>query len=147
MTPITLDRIRQAYGPLKAVVRRTPLLTSRTLDGLAGGPVQFKAENLQKTGSFKIRGAYTALSRLVEAERARGVVTASAGNHAQGIALAAQTSGSRDPPSTTRSPPRRTTPGKRARASSRRSTTTTSSPARAASPSNCWRTCPTSTRS
>jgi len=93
MTPITLARSRQAYGPLKAIVRRTPLLTSRTLDGLAGGPVQFKAENLQKTGSFKIRGAYTALSRLSDVERARGVVTASAGNHAQGIALAAQLTG------------------------------------------------------
>jgi len=93
MTVISLDRIRQAYGPLKPVVRRTPLLTSKTLDDLAGGPVQFKAENLQKTGSFKIRGAYTALSRLPEADRAKGVVTASAGNHAQGIALAAQLTG------------------------------------------------------
>jgi threonine dehydratase len=90
---LDLDQIRKAYGPLKAVVRRTPLLTSRTLDGLAGGPVQFKAENLQRTGSFKIRGAYTALSRLPAADRARGVVTASAGNHAQGIALAAQLTG------------------------------------------------------
>jgi len=95
MSLISLSRIRQAYGPLKAVVRRTPLLTSRTLDGLAGGPVQFKAENLQKTGSFKIRGAYTALSRLAEAERGRGVVTASAGNHAQGIVVAAQLTGIR----------------------------------------------------
>jgi threonine dehydratase len=93
MTLITLDQIRKAYGPLKAIVRRTPLLTSKTLDGLAGGPIQLKAENLQKTGSFKIRGAYTALSRLQEADRARGVVTASAGNHAQGIALAAQLTG------------------------------------------------------
>ncbi len=90
---ISLDQIRKAYGPLKAVVRRTPLLTSKTLDDLAGGPIQLKAENLQKTGSFKIRGAYTALSRLPAADRARGVVTASAGNHAQGIALAAQLTG------------------------------------------------------
>jgi threonine dehydratase len=90
---ITLDRIREAYEPLKPIVRRTPLLTSKTLDGMAGGPVHFKAENLQKTGSFKIRGAYTALSRLSPAQRAKGVVTASAGNHAQGIALAARLTG------------------------------------------------------
>ena len=92
---VTLERIREAYGPLKAVARRTPLLTSKTLDGMAGGPVYLKAENLQKTGSFKIRGAYTALSRLSAAERQKGVVTASAGNHAQGIALAAQLTGLR----------------------------------------------------
>ncbi|MBI3857120.1 MAG: threonine ammonia-lyase, partial [Planctomycetes bacterium] len=93
MNSVTLERIREAYGPLKPIVRRTPLLTSRTLDGMAGGPVHLKAENLQKTGSFKIRGAYTALSRLSPADRAKGVVTASAGNHAQGIALAAQLTG------------------------------------------------------
>jgi threonine dehydratase len=92
---VTLEKIRDAYGPLKAVARRTPLLTSKTLDGMAGGPVHLKAENLQKTGSFKIRGAYTALSRLSPAEREKGVVTASAGNHAQGIALAAQLTGIR----------------------------------------------------
>ncbi|HVE39986.1 MAG TPA: threonine ammonia-lyase [Planctomycetota bacterium] len=92
---VTLERIREAYGPLKAVARRTPLLTSRTLDVMAGGAVHLKAENLQKTGSFKIRGAYTALSRLSAAEREKGVVTASAGNHAQGIALAAQLTGIR----------------------------------------------------
>ena len=93
MNLITLDRIREAYEPLKPIVRRTPLLTSKTLDGMAGGPVHLKAENLQKTGSFKIRGAYTALSRLSPAERSKGVVTASAGNHAQGSALAARLTG------------------------------------------------------
>src|SRR5687767_10762730 len=92
---VTLERIREAYGPLKSIARRTPLLTSRTLDGMAGGPIHLKAENLQKTGSFKIRGAYTALSRLSPADRSQGVVTASAGNHAQGIALAAQLTGIR----------------------------------------------------
>src|SRR5258706_11942216 len=60
---------------------------------MAGGPVHCKAENLQKTGSFKIRGAYTALSHLSPADRAKGVVTASAGNHAQGIALAGRLTG------------------------------------------------------
>src|SRR6516225_1821404 len=95
MTLLTLDRIREAYGLLQPVVRRTPLLTSKTVDGMAGGSLHLKAENLQKTGSFKIRGAFTALSRLSAADRARGVVTASAGNHAQGIALAAQLTGIR----------------------------------------------------
>jgi threonine dehydratase len=95
MTLLTLDRIREAYGPLKSVVRRTPLLTSKTIDAMAGGPVHLKAENLQKTGSFKIRGAFTALSRLSADDRARGVVTASAGNHAQGIALAARLTNTR----------------------------------------------------
>jgi threonine dehydratase len=90
MTLLTLDRVREAYGPLKSIARRTPLLTSKTIDEMAGGPISLKAENLQKTGSFKIRGAFTALSRLSPADRGRGVVTASAGNHAQGIALAAK---------------------------------------------------------
>lgn len=90
---VTLERIGEAYGALRSIARRTPLLTSKTLDGMAGGPIHLKAENLQKTGSFKIRGAYTALSRLPPQERSRGVVTASAGNHAQGIALAARLTG------------------------------------------------------
>ena len=63
---------------------------SRWLSPLAGGPVHLKCENLQRTGSFKIRGAYVRISRLSEEERAHGVVAASAGNHAQGVALAAQ---------------------------------------------------------
>ena len=63
---------------------------SRWLSALTGGPVLLKCENLQRTGSFKIRGAYVRISRLTDEERARGVVAASAGNHAQGVALAAQ---------------------------------------------------------
>ena len=63
---------------------------SRWLSALVGGPVPLKCENLQRTGSFKVRGAYIRISRLTEEERARGVVAASAGNHAQGVALAAQ---------------------------------------------------------
>lgn len=92
---ITLTNVREAYAPLQPVIRRTPLLTSKTIDAMAGGAIHLKAENLQKTGSFKIRGAYTALSRLSAADRPRGVVTASAGNHAQGIALAARLTGTR----------------------------------------------------
>jgi threonine dehydratase len=80
---------------LDGVVRRTPLEHSRALAERVGGPVWLKCENLQRTGSFKIRGAYTRLSRLGPEERARGVVAASAGNHAQGVALAAQMLGIR----------------------------------------------------
>jgi threonine dehydratase len=68
----------------------TPLEHSRVLAAAAGGPVHLKCENLQRTGSFKIRGAYTRIARLTAEERAAGVVAASAGNHAQGVALAAQ---------------------------------------------------------
>ena len=63
--------------------------SSRPLDQAVGGPVYLKCENLQRTGSFKIRGAYTRIARLTDAERSKGVVAASAGNHAQGVALAA----------------------------------------------------------
>jgi threonine dehydratase len=80
---------------LADVVRHTPLHHSRGLADRVGGPVWLKAENLQRTGSFKIRGAYTRISRLTDAERARGVVAASAGNHAQGVALAARLLGTR----------------------------------------------------
>ncbi|NNF04915.1 MAG: pyridoxal-phosphate dependent enzyme, partial [Rhodothermales bacterium] len=62
-------------------------MTSRTLDGLTGGSVFLKCENFQRTGAFKIRGAYNALSRLSDDRRAAGVVTYSSGNHAQAIAL------------------------------------------------------------
>jgi threonine dehydratase len=74
---------------LSEVMLRTPLLQSRVLSERIGGPVYLKCENLQRTGSFKARGAYVRLARLSEAERNRGVIAASAGNHAQGVALAA----------------------------------------------------------
>jgi threonine dehydratase len=89
------DDVVAAAALLEGVVRHTPLEHSRGLAERVGGPVWLKCENLQRTGSFKIRGAYTRLARLGEAERARGVVTASAGNHAQGVALAAQLLGIR----------------------------------------------------
>jgi threonine dehydratase len=84
-----LDDARAAAKLLDGVARRTPVETSRGLAGLIGGPVHFKCENLQRAGSFKIRGAYVRIARLSDDERARGVVAASAGNHAQGVALAA----------------------------------------------------------
>jgi len=87
--------VEAAAALLAGVVRRTPLEHSRELAERVGGPVWLKCENLQRTGSFKIRGAYTRIARLSDAERARGVVAASAGNHAQGVALAASLLGTR----------------------------------------------------
>ncbi len=82
--------IARAADLLHDVVAPTPLEYSRWLSNLVGGDVFLKCENLQRTGSFKLRGAYVRMARLSKAERARGVVAASAGNHAQGVALAAQ---------------------------------------------------------
>ncbi len=82
--------IARAADLLHDVVAPTPLEYSRWLSELVGGDVFLKCENLQRTGSFKLRGAYVRMARLSKAERSRGVVAASAGNHAQGVALAAQ---------------------------------------------------------
>jgi threonine dehydratase len=92
---VDLDDVQAARKLLDGVIRVTPLEHSRVLAAEAGGPVHIKCENLQRTGSFKIRGAYTRIARMTAAERARGVVAASAGNHAQGVALAAQLLGTR----------------------------------------------------
>src|SRR5690606_11042297 len=81
----TLSEIRAARERAAEVAVVTPMESSRFLTELLGVPVQLKAENLQRTGSYKVRGAYNRLSRLSEEERARGVVAASAGNHAQGV--------------------------------------------------------------
>ncbi|MGZ4491434.1 MAG: threonine ammonia-lyase [Nocardioidaceae bacterium] len=86
----TLADIEAAREALEGVSIYTPMEESRWLSDIAGGPVRLKAENLQRTGSFKIRGAYLRMSRLSDEEKATGVVAASAGNHAQGVALAAQ---------------------------------------------------------
>ncbi|PZS32592.1 MAG: threonine ammonia-lyase [Pseudonocardiales bacterium] len=86
---VGLADIRAARELLTGVVRMTPMEGSRPLKALVGGPVSLKCENLQRSGSFKIRGAYVRIARLTAAERAGGVVAASAGNHAQGVALAA----------------------------------------------------------
>lgn len=86
--PLILDDVRGAQKMLSGVSRVTPLEGSRHLSALVGAPVQFKCENLQRTGSFKLRGAYVRISGLSPVERAAGVVAASAGNHAQGVALA-----------------------------------------------------------
>ncbi len=86
---VTLADIQRAATDLVGVAHRTPLEGSRWLSEAVGGPVLLKCENLQRAGSFKIRGAYTRIARMSRAERGRGVVAASAGNHGQGVALAA----------------------------------------------------------
>ncbi|WP_030750074.1 threonine ammonia-lyase [Streptomyces sp. NRRL F-5135] len=86
--PLILDDIRGARKMLSGVARMTAMEGSRYLTGLVGSPVHLKCENLQRTGSFKLRGAYVRIAGLSPEERAAGVVAASAGNHAQGVALA-----------------------------------------------------------
>ncbi len=90
---VDLEQIQAAQARLAGVVRKTPLLESRWWSAVAGAPVWLKAENLQRTGSFKIRGASNMVAQLSAEERARGVIAASAGNHAQGVAVAAQAAG------------------------------------------------------
>ncbi|WP_069386088.1 threonine ammonia-lyase [Cellulosimicrobium cellulans] len=87
--PATLDDVRDAARLLDGVAAVTPVQTSRAISEVAGVEVLLKCENLQRAGSFKVRGAYVRMARLSATERARGVVAASAGNHAQGVALAA----------------------------------------------------------
>ena len=90
MNAVSLADIEEAARLLEGVAIRTPMDGARWLSERCGGEVRLKCENLQRTGSFKMRGAYTRISRLTEEERARGVVAASAGNHAQGVALSAR---------------------------------------------------------
>ena len=92
---IGLEDVRAAAGRLRGLAHRTPVLTSRHLDALTGARVFLKAENLQRTGSFKFRGAANAIACLDRSERARGVATVSSGNHAQALALAARLEGVR----------------------------------------------------
>ncbi len=88
--PISFDDIQRAAKRLAGVAHRTPIFTSRTVNRLTSFEVFFKAENMQRAGAFKFRGAYNTLSRLSEDERKRGVVAYSSGNHAQGVAYAAK---------------------------------------------------------
>ncbi|MBL8310197.1 MAG: threo-3-hydroxy-L-aspartate ammonia-lyase [Burkholderiales bacterium] len=85
--------IQTAAARINGVAHRTPILTSRTLDALLGCEVFLKAENFQRMGAFKFRGGYNAINALTDAERARGVLAFSSGNHAQAVALAAQLHG------------------------------------------------------
>ncbi|MFI6869827.1 threonine ammonia-lyase [Nocardia sp. NPDC050406] len=93
MDLVSLERIEAAAKLLSPVIRRTPVVSSRVLSERTGTEIRLKCENLQRTGSFKPRGAYNRIANLPEADRARGVVAASAGNHAQGVAWAATTLG------------------------------------------------------
>src|SRR4051812_49316881 len=89
------DDVRAARAAVETVARRTPILSTRTFSERAGGTVVLKAENLQRTGSFKVRGVAAKLAALGEQGGARGVVAASAGNHAQALAAAAKERGIR----------------------------------------------------
>lgn len=89
MTTLTLDTVRAAAERLRGIAHRTPVLTSRALDTQLSAQVFCKAENFQRVGAFKFRGAYNAIARLSSAQREAGVAAYSSGNHAQGVALAA----------------------------------------------------------
>ena len=91
---VGIDDVRGAAARLQGVAHRTPLITSRTLDQRVGAHVVLKAELLQRTGSFKFRGAYNKIASLTPVERERGVVAFSSGNHAQAVALASALLGS-----------------------------------------------------
>ena len=88
---LTLDKIYHASFVLKEVLRRTDLIAAPQI--LPGTPIFLKPENLQLTGSFKVRGAYYKISQLSDEEKAKGVIACSAGNHAQGVALGATKNG------------------------------------------------------
>lgn len=90
---LNLKDIEKAYENLKKRVKKTPMLECPTLDEIVEGEVFLKLENLQRTGSFKIRGAMNKILNLSEEEKKRGVIASSAGNHAQGVALGAKTVG------------------------------------------------------
>jgi threo-3-hydroxy-L-aspartate ammonia-lyase len=85
---ISFDDVARAHERIQAQAKRTPVLTSSTVDALTGASVFFKCENLQRMGAFKFRGAFNALSQLEEEKKSRGVVAFSSGNHAQAVALA-----------------------------------------------------------
>src|SRR6201993_4227314 len=88
-TPVGWKTIVQAHDRIRPHIHRTPVLTSQSLNALSGAQLYFKCENLQKTGSFKIRGATNAIFSLTEEEARRGVVTRSSGNHAAAVSCAA----------------------------------------------------------
>lgn len=92
---VTFSDIESAYKTLKPVIHTTPLLSSRTFNDAIGNDVWFKAENFQRIGAFKFRGAYNKISSLTPEESKRGIIAHSSGNHAQGVALASKLLGLR----------------------------------------------------
>ncbi len=93
MLKVTLNDVKKAQETIKSVVKKTPVLESKTLSEITGANVFYKCENLQKTGSFKLRGAVNTIANLTDEEKVNGVIASSAGNHAQGVALGAQMTG------------------------------------------------------
>lgn len=93
MKKVTLDMIKEAKSTIKDIVKETPLIESVKMSEKTGANVYLKCENLQKTGSFKIRGACNKISNLTQEEKEKGVIASSAGNHAQGVALGAKMNG------------------------------------------------------
>ena len=91
----TYEDVAAAAGRIEGIAHRTPVLTSRTADARSGAQLFFKCENFQRMGAFKFRGAYNAIARFSDAQRAAGVLTYSSGNHAQAIALSANLVGIR----------------------------------------------------
>ncbi|WP_343336916.1 L-threonine dehydratase catabolic TdcB [Terrisporobacter petrolearius] len=90
MTKVTLQDIQKAQETIKDIVKKTDILESTKLSIMTGANVYYKCENLQKTGSFKVRGASNKIANLTEEEKSKGVIASSAGNHAQGVALSAK---------------------------------------------------------
>lgn len=86
---LDLNKVKEAQQNIKGVARRTPLFYSSTFSTQSGYEIYLKCENKQKTGAFKLRGAYNKIANLTEEEKAKGVLASSAGNHAQGVAYAA----------------------------------------------------------
>ena len=93
MNKITLEDVKNARETIKDIVKQTDIIESIKLSNITGANVYYKCENLQKTGSFKIRGACNKIANLSNEEKANGVIASSAGNHAQGVALGAKMSG------------------------------------------------------
>lgn len=93
MMKVTLQDIKDAKETIKDIVKKTDILESAKLSAMTGANVFYKCENLQKTGSFKVRGACNKIANLTDEEKANGVIASSAGNHAQGVALGAQMTG------------------------------------------------------
>ena len=90
---LTLEAFEEASEVVKRVTQETKLIYSKHFSDKTGNKVYFKPENMQLTGAYKLRGAYYTISTLTNEERSRGLITASAGNHAQGVALAATSHG------------------------------------------------------
>ena len=93
MDKMTLEKFEEATEAVSRVTLETKLVYSEYYSGVTGNKVYFKPENMQYTGAYKVRGAYYKISTLSEEEREKGLITASAGNHAQGVAYAAKLAG------------------------------------------------------